>query len=131
MPRKPLPPAEPKITPVVVDAVTVAFRTGADFALAASLVKVSRQALYQYQAKHPDVKEVWEEARAEADGRIVKRLFQKANKGDLGAMIFWLKNRHPAEWRDAPRATINLNIGREDLERMSDAALAELVAKIG
>lgn len=131
MPRKPPPPPAPKITPDVVASVTTAFRTGADFALAASLASVSRQALYQYQDKHPGVKQAWEEARAEADGRVVRKLFLKANKGDLGAMIFWLKNRHPAEWRDAPRTTVNVNIGKEDLEKMSDADLASLVAKLG
>jgi hypothetical protein len=35
-----------------------------------------------------------------ADLRVVQSLYQKAINGDTTAMIFWLKNRRPTEWRD-------------------------------
>lgn len=89
-----------KITGEIAQQVRVAFRAGADWHLAAHLAKVSRQALEQYQERHPDIKQQWADARAEADGRIVKCLYDKAKTGDLGAICFWLKNRRPDEWRE-------------------------------
>jgi hypothetical protein len=35
-----------------------------------------------------------------ADLRVVSSLYNKAINGDTTAMIFWLKNRRPAEWKD-------------------------------
>ena len=35
-----------------------------------------------------------------SDERVVDSLYRKALGGDTTAMIFWLKNRRPSEWRD-------------------------------
>lgn len=51
---------------------------------------------------------------------------------DTTAAIFWLKNRRPAEWRD--RAALEVSgpdggpIKTLDVAKLSDAALAEIVA---
>src|ERR1017187_9015210 len=42
-----------------------------------------------------------EDARAAADEVVIKALYTKATVDkDTTAMIFWLKNRRPREWRD-------------------------------
>jgi hypothetical protein len=42
-----------------------------------------------------------EDARAQADEVVIKSLYTKATVDkNTTAMIFWLKNRRPQEWRD-------------------------------
>ncbi len=89
-----------KLTQERRDQVLVALRAGADMGLAARAVGVSRRGLYALRARDPEFKEAVDEARSFADAIIIKRLFDKAREGDTTAMIFWLKNRRPSEWRD-------------------------------
>jgi len=89
-----------KLKPDSIERVVGALQAGADMALAAHLVGVTREALYQYGRKHPEAQARFNEARARADDIIVKTLYDKAKNGDTTAIIFWLKNRRSAEWRD-------------------------------
>lgn len=89
-----------RLTPASIEQVVGALRVGADMALAAALVGVTREGLRLYAQRHPGVQERFDEARARADDIIVKRLYDKAKDGDTTAIIFWLKNRRAAEWRD-------------------------------
>lgn len=38
-----------------------------------------------------------------ADYIIENALFKAAKEGNVTAMIFWLKNRKPHQWRDRPK----------------------------
>lgn len=38
--------------------------------------------------------------KGKADERVENSLYSQAVGGDLGACIFWLKNRQPERWRD-------------------------------
>jgi len=77
-----------------------ALMAGADMAIASRLVGVSREALRKHALANPATAKRMEEAKSFADDRIQKSLFNKALGGDTTAMIFWLKNRRPVEWRD-------------------------------
>lgn len=56
---------------------------------------------------------------------VVTKQVTKIVTPDTTAMIFWLKNRKPKEWRDKVDANINNNIimNREDLSNMSTEEL--------
>ena len=69
-------------------------------ALAARLVGCTREALYRHAETRPEIKDRFADARAQADDVIVKKLYDRARDGDMTAIIFWLKNRRSAEWRD-------------------------------
>ena len=87
---------------------------------------VSVQTLYNWRAKYPQFLEALKIPKAIADERVERSLFERATgytresvkifcgkdgqvteapflehvPPDPTAMIFWLKNRKPAEWRD-------------------------------
>lgn len=77
-----------------------ALRVGADMSMAARAVDVTRRALYKAMDRNAEFKAQVNEARDFADETIVKSLYDSARAGNVTAMIFWLKNRRPSEWRD-------------------------------
>ena len=92
--------AAPKITPEKFDQVIAALRIGADIAGAAHLIAVSKATLDRYMEKRPAEKARADDARKIADDRVQSALYKSAVAGNVTAMIFWLKNRQPKEWRD-------------------------------
>lgn len=60
----------------------------------------------------------------DGDGRKVTltEMIEETPAPDTTAMIYWLKNRQPALWRDQPR---------EDASASSDKAIKEAIAKAG
>lgn len=91
----------------------------------ASFFEITTRQLYNWKHMHPEFAEALRDAKAEADERVERTLYQKAigytfNSEKIfctdgmvtrvpirehvppsdTAMIFWLKNRKPAEWRD-------------------------------
>ena len=89
-----------KIDHDAVERVVGALIGGADMAIAATAVPCTRQALYLHMRNFPKDKARIEEAKLIADDVIVQCLHDAAKDGNITAMIFWLKNRRPVEWRD-------------------------------
>lgn len=77
-----------------------AMSLGATLAKAGKLVGVTRQAVAKHATKHPAFQERMDEARSIADANVIRSLYRAARSGNVTAMIFWLKNRIPSEWRD-------------------------------
>lgn len=73
---------------------------GADLALAAKVVGVGRRTILDCMKADPKFREAIEEARAFADDNVIRCLYTAATQGNVSAMMFWLKNRKPNEWRD-------------------------------
>ena len=93
-------PAKTKLTKEKRDQVIGALRSGADMAMAARAVDVSRAALYKLRDRDPEFCQATDEARDFADELVVKSLFDTARLGNVTACIFWLKNRKRDEWKD-------------------------------
>ena len=89
-----------------------ALKMGAGVAVAAQRVGISRRTVYHYAEAHPEFKQRMDEARAYADDQVEQTLFETAKGGNTTAMIFWLKNRRPTEWRD--RREISAEISGKD-----------------
>jgi hypothetical protein len=90
-----------KLTERTQEKFLTAMAVGADVALACKTIGVSVAAIYKLRDRSPDFKAQMDEARAIADQRVVRSLYEAATKlKNVTAMIFWLKNRQPNEWRD-------------------------------
>ena len=54
----------------------------------------------KYKSDYPALSAVLKEGKEVADYRVENALYEKALNGDTTAMIFWLKNRRPEQWRE-------------------------------
>ena len=113
---------------------------GATDAQLADFFGVTEQTINNWKKKNPEFFESLKEAKAEADERVQKALYQRAlgyeyietktitgekknevhttNKAvipDVTAQIFWLKNRRPAEWRDKQDVEHTGSVGGFDI----------------
>ena len=61
---------------------------------------ISTTTLYEWKKKYPDFADVLKRTKEVVDRQVENALFKKACEGDTTAMIFWLKNRRPNDWRD-------------------------------
>lgn len=63
-------------------------------------IGITAKTLYEWMIKYSEISEALKEGKDVIDRRIENALAKKAEAGDVTAMIFWLKNRKPKEWRD-------------------------------
>lgn len=63
-------------------------------------IGINRDTLYTWKKKYPDFADVLKRTKEVVDRQVENALFKKACEGDTTAMIFWLKNRRPNDWRD-------------------------------
>ncbi len=102
-----------KLTPETAHTAEVLARLGFTDAKLAAAVGVSRSTLHEWKKANMDFSERLKAAKATADAKVMEALFQRATGYEAPdgthipphptAIIFYLKNRLPAEWRDASR----------------------------
>ena len=63
-------------------------------------IGIGRTTFYKWRKEHPEFAQAIAVSKAVADREIENALFKAARKGNVTAMIYWLKNRKPDEWRD-------------------------------
>ncbi|MGR8822483.1 helix-turn-helix domain-containing protein [Leuconostoc citreum] len=61
---------------------------------------ISRETLNVWRKKYPDISDTLKRGKEVVDREVENALLEKAVGGDTTAMIFWLKNRRPKDWRD-------------------------------
>lgn len=66
----------------------------------AETIGIDISTLYRWKNRYPEFREALKENKEVADARVEQTLYRKALEGSETSMIFWLKNRKPAEWRD-------------------------------
>ena len=59
---------------------------------------IGRTTFYAIMEREPDISERYKKGRAKAVGNIASNLINKAQNGDLGAQVFYLKTQ--AGWKD-------------------------------
>ena len=74
----------------------------------------------------PKFREAFDSGLAEGIGEAASTLKSMALSGNLGAIVFWLKNRDPDRWRDRQDIAMNAKVQRV-AEGMSDDQLLSLV----
>ena len=95
--------ANVKYNPQIQNTLIAALKGGATQTAAAKIVGITPETLSIWKNKHSAFKEAVERAQGEAQAFAEQSLFDMGKKGNLNALKFWLKNRHPSEWRDKPR----------------------------
>lgn len=63
---------------------------------------IGKQTFYDYKNRHADFADLLKKNYEYCTDQVENALFQKALKGNVIAQIFWLKNRRPDKWREAP-----------------------------
>lgn len=93
----------------------------------AKIIGICRNTLDKCGKDNKRVREAFDSGRDKADINIVSSLYQKAMDGDITALIFWLKNRKPADWRDKQEVQTTEMIKADDidLDSMTDKELEE------
>jgi cytidylate kinase len=62
---------------------------------------ISVSTLYHYKNKYPKIDKALKKGKEVVDRQVENALLDKALNGNVTAMIFWLKNRKPQQWRDS------------------------------
>ncbi len=75
-------------------------RNGATEADIARNLGIAMSTLCEYKKEFSEFSEVLKKTRACVDAEVENALLEKCRKGDTTAIIFWLKNRRPKQWRD-------------------------------
>lgn len=63
-------------------------------------IGIGRTTFYKWKNEHVEFANALILSKDVADREIENALYKAAKKGNITAMIFWLKNRKPDEWRD-------------------------------
>jgi len=121
-----------------------AFEAGMTDFEVAQLLRVSEKTLNHWKLDHPEFLSALKTGKHVPDERVVRTLFHKATgysyeaeevfcqngvvtrvpvvkhvPPDTTAMIFWLKNRRPAEWRDRHETQMNVSVSLAELVNLS------------
>ena len=117
----------------------------------AAFFNVSDRTIYRWQIKYPEFCQALKAGKEAADERVERSLYHRATgysyesekifqyQGDIirakiiehvppdtTAMIFWLKNRRPEDWRDKTEHVV-----RHEVHQMSDDELLRIAARGG
>jgi len=89
--------------------------------------------LYDYKKKYPEFMKALKKGKEVVDREVENSLLEQARSGNMTAIIFWLKNRKPRQWRDKQTREISGPEGgaieveqQVDLSGLSDKELDQL-----
>jgi hypothetical protein len=71
---------------------------------------ITAKTLYEWKNKYSEISESLKKTKEVVDRQVENALFKKACEGDTTAMIFWLKNRRPNDWRDKRETQLSGNV---------------------
>jgi len=95
----------------------------------ADKMEVSASTLYNWKRKYPEIADALKENKERADDALEVTLYDKAKAGNIGALIFWLKNRRPGKWRCSGKA-LERPPGGDGYSEAFERALDEIAATI-
>ena len=73
-------------------------------------IGISRSTLKEWKKKYPALSAALKKSKEVADREVENALYKKALSGDTTAIIFWLKNRRPEDWRDKRETQLSGNV---------------------
>lgn len=80
--------------------------------------------LYEWKKRFPEISEALKDGKDLPDIQVENALYEAAIGGNVTAMIFWLKNRLKAEWKDKPVEDM-----QTDALETAMRALADIIEK--
>lgn len=104
-------------------------RNGGTLEQIAETFGVSHESINQYKNKFPEFNDCLKTNAQIAILAVENALFKNATSGNLGAQIFYLKNRASRQWRDKQHVfQASTTVARKDWELMSDEELEKEAA---
>lgn len=100
-------------------------RDGAKESQIAEALGISHNTLINMKNNYVEVSEALRKGKEIVDYAVENALLRKALGGDTTAIMFWLKNRKPSQWRDIKEINANLQDGFVNLD------FSGIVAKVG
>lgn len=91
----------------------------------AEAIGVSHNTLRNMKKQYEDVNNALRKGKELVDYAVENALLRKALGGDVTAIIFWLKNRKPSQWRDLKEINAQLQDGFVNID------LSGILSKIG
>ena len=73
-------------------------------------IGINPDTLYTWKRKFPVIAEALKKTKEVVDREVENALYKKALSGDTTALIFWLKNRRPHDWRDRRETQLSGNV---------------------
>jgi len=115
-----------KLTEEIQGLITVALSDGCTRTAAFGAAGISRDTFYKWLKDVPEFLQAVEDAEADARLRIETRLTTLALDGDRFALMYYLQNRYPDDWKDTRNYKIDQNLAIED-RRKSEATDDEIM----
>lgn len=66
-------------------------------------IGICRDTLYDWKKRFPSISDTLKKGKEIVDYQVENALLKSALSGNITAQIFWLKNRKPDKWKDAPK----------------------------
>lgn len=73
-------------------------------------IGIRRSTLSEWKKTFPDIADALKKTKEVVDREVENALYKKALSGDTTALIFWLKNRRPNDWRDRRETQLSGNV---------------------
>jgi transposase-like protein len=73
-------------------------------------IGITTSTLYEWKKKYSEISDALKKTKEVVDREVENALYKKALSGDTTALIFWLKNRRPNDWRDKRETQLSGNV---------------------
>ena len=115
-----------KLTPAIQDAICTPLSAGCTRSAAFGAAKISRNTFYQWMKEVPEFREAVEDAEGTARLAIEAALANIAVEGDRFAMMYYLQNRYPDDWKDTRNFKVDQTLAIDD-KRKAEATDDEIM----
>lgn len=122
-----------KLTPAVQKVICSALGVGSTRTAAFTSARISRRTFYDWMKDIPEFKEAVEDAEAAARVAIEVRLSDLALSGDRFALMYYLQNRYPDDWKDTRNYKIDQTLQLDDKRKAeaTDDDIMDILEKEG
>lgn len=103
---------------------------GMDDDKVAAEIGITRKTLYNWRKSSQAIKNAIEIGKSIMDQKVENILLQQALQGDVTAIIFWLKNRKPDQWRDVRRNEISGKIETSPLKDLDTDEIRKIIREL-
>lgn len=80
----------------------------------ATNMKISRSTLNEWKKKYSDISDTLKKNKEVADYEVENALYNEAKNGNVTAIIYWLNNRKPRQWRNKQDKDNNDSLAKLD-----------------
>ncbi len=122
-----------KLTPAIQEAITTPLSAGCTRSAAFGAAGIARRTFYDWMKGCPEFKQAVEDAEGTARLAIEARLANLAVEGDRFAIMYYLQNRYPDDWKDTRNYKVDQTLAIDDKRKAeaTDDEIMDLLEKEG